>query len=338
MPSQDDFPAARSRFRMIASSWVGRISASGQAGRGREAGSDRQPAASSPCSAAASTMWRAVAAGRATSSPVSEGMCPKISRQCPKRAFIPPRRVPTVDSCRPICLRPPPRAIAAAARSSLTDLWRPVATGAHRDIRRPGRRQPRKTCLAPSSTRRCPTTSPIPIPPSSASVSIPSSSTSGSASGCSDDEDVHAAARNSDVLSSRDGVSLRGFGPSVVLIADPPDHTRLRHVAAPVFTKRSVNQLTSDIQQLAGVRCCAAQRRGRGSCCRVDDPDADQRHRRDPGCSTGTLADVSCGLGPVRATVRAAVACRGDASTRVQPAGVFPDAHLHGRRNATASG
>lgn len=65
-------------------------------------------------------------------------------------------------------------------------------------------------------------------------------------------DDVHAAARNSGVLSSRDGIMLRSFTASAVLLADPPEHTRLRHIAAPVFTKRAVNTLTSDIERLAG--------------------------------------------------------------------------------------
>ena len=159
-------------------------------------------------------------------------------------------------------LRPPPRAIAAAARSSLTDLWRPVATGAYRDIRRP------RPQAAPKDLPR---TIFDPTLPDNIANPHPAFERIREHPVVVNErlgvwmlgryEDVHAAARNSDVLSSRDGVSLRGFGPSVVLIADPPDHTRLRHVAAPVFTKRSVNQLTSDIQQLAG-ECVAALRSG----------------------------------------------------------------------------
>lgn len=72
-------------------------------------------------------------------------------------------------------------------------------------------------------------------------------------------DDVHAAARNSDVLSSRDGIMLRSFAASAVLLADPPEHTRLRHIAAPVFTKRAVKTLTSDIERMADESIAALQ-------------------------------------------------------------------------------
>jgi len=38
---------------------------------------------------------------------------------------------------------------------------------------------------------------------------------------------------------------------NVVLLSDPPEHTRLRHVVAPLFSKRAVQAQTSDIRQLA---------------------------------------------------------------------------------------
>jgi beta-dihydromenaquinone-9 omega-hydroxylase len=64
-------------------------------------------------------------------------------------------------------------------------------------------------------------------------------------------DDVHAAVRNNVVFSSRDGVMLRSFVASVVLSADPPDHTRLRHITAPMFSKRAVQTRTTDIRDLA---------------------------------------------------------------------------------------
>ncbi len=63
--------------------------------------------------------------------------------------------------------------------------------------------------------------------------------------------DVHTAVRNNVVFSSQDGVMLRSFVASVVLTTDPPDHTRLRHIAAPMFSKRAVQTLTTDIRELA---------------------------------------------------------------------------------------
>jgi len=44
---------------------------------------------------------------------------------------------------------------------------------------------------------------------------------------------------------------LRWFVASVVLTTDPPDHTRLRHIAAPMFSKRAVQTLARDIRELA---------------------------------------------------------------------------------------
>ena len=64
-------------------------------------------------------------------------------------------------------------------------------------------------------------------------------------------DDVHAAARDSATFSSTDGILLRSFGASAVVFAQPPDHTRLRRVAAPIFNKRAVGDLTSEIRQLA---------------------------------------------------------------------------------------
>lgn len=147
---------------------------------------------------------------------------------------------------------PPPRAIAAAARSSLSDLWRPVAAGAYRDIRRP---------RAHAAPKMLPRSTFDPTLPDNIVNPYPALGRIREHPVVVNErlgvwmlgrhEDVHAAARNSEALSSRDGITLRGYSPSVVLLADPPDHTRLRHIVAPAFTKRAVNQLTSDIEVLA---------------------------------------------------------------------------------------
>lgn len=148
--------------------------------------------------------------------------------------------------------KPPPRAIASAARSSLTDLWRPVAAGAYRDIRRPRPQIVSKSLPRTTFDPTLPDSIANPYPEMARIREYPvviNERLGVWMLGRYDD--VHAAARNSEVLSSRDGITLRGFAPSVVLMADPPDHTRLRHIVAPVFTKRAVKTLTSDIERLA---------------------------------------------------------------------------------------
>ncbi|MFN8032013.1 MAG: cytochrome P450 [Mycobacterium sp.] len=160
-------------------------------------------------------------------------------------------------------LRPPPRAIASAARSSLTDLWHPVAAGAYRDLRRPRPRTVAKVLPRTTFDPTLPANIANPYPALERIREHPvvvNERLGVWMLGRYDD--VHAAARNSDVLSSRDGIMLRGFAPSVVLLADPPDHTRLRHIAAPVFTKRAVKTLESDIERLADESVAALRNGG----------------------------------------------------------------------------
>ena len=134
----------------------------------------------------------------------------------------------------------------------MTDLWRPVATGVYRDLRRPR--------------------------PHSAPASVPRTTfdptLAGSIANPHPDlerlrehpvvvnerlgvwmigryDDVHAAVRNNAVFSSKDGIMLRSFVATAVLTADPPDHTRLRHIAAPMFSRRAVQTLTTGIRELA---------------------------------------------------------------------------------------
>lgn len=150
-------------------------------------------------------------------------------------------------------LRPPPWAIVSAARSSVTDLWRPVATGAYRDLRRP------RANAAPASVPR---TAFDPTLAQNVADPYPELRRIREHPVVVNErlgvwmigryDDVHAAVRNNLMFSSRDGIMLRSFVASAVLTADPPDHTRLRHVTAPMFSKRSVQTLTTDIRALAG--------------------------------------------------------------------------------------
>ncbi len=64
-------------------------------------------------------------------------------------------------------------------------------------------------------------------------------------------DDVHSAIRDSAAFTSRDGITLRSFVANMVVFTDPPDHTRLRHIVAPLFSKRAVQTWTTDIRALA---------------------------------------------------------------------------------------
>ncbi len=149
-------------------------------------------------------------------------------------------------------LKPPPRALFSAARSSVSSLLRPVATGAYRDLRRP-----RPSSASPSVPRTTldPTLAPHianPYPDYQRIREHPvviNERLGVWMIGRYDD--VHAAVRDNVVFSSKDGVMLRSFVSSVVLLADPPEHTRLRHITAPMFSKRAVRTYTADIRALA---------------------------------------------------------------------------------------
>ncbi|MGB0878043.1 MAG: cytochrome P450 [Mycobacterium sp.] len=149
-------------------------------------------------------------------------------------------------------IRPTPAALLAATRGSVTDLLKPAATGAYRDLRRPKSR-----------------TAPVTVPRTTFDPTLPDNIANpypalaqirqhpvvvNEALGVwmlGRYEDVHAAARDSASFSSTDGILLRSFGASAVVFAQPPDHTRLRRVAAPMFNKRAVADLTSGIRELA---------------------------------------------------------------------------------------
>ena len=62
-------------------------------------------------------------------------------------------------------------------------------------------------------------------------------------------EDVTAAARAHDVLSSSSGVLLRSTVIPSVVSTDEPDHARLRRVAAPYFTPSAMRRLEGSLAQ-----------------------------------------------------------------------------------------
>jgi len=140
----------------------------------------------------------------------------------------------------------------SAARSSVISLLRPVATGAYRDLRRP------RSSSAPASVPRTtldPTLAPHiadPYPDYERIREHPvvvNERLGVWMIGRYDD--VHTAVRDNVAFSSKDGVMLRSFVSSVVLLADPPEHTRLRRITAPMFSKRAVQSFTTDIRALA---------------------------------------------------------------------------------------
>ncbi len=149
-------------------------------------------------------------------------------------------------------LRPPPRAVISAARNSVPELWRPVAIGAYRDLRRP---RPR------SAAASVPRTTFDPTLPGSIANPYPDLERIREHPVVVNEhlgvwmigryEDVHSAVRDNVAFSSRDGIMLRSFVANMVMFADPPDHTRLRHAATPLFTKRSVKTRTTVIRELA---------------------------------------------------------------------------------------
>ncbi|CQD14281.1 cytochrome P450 [Mycobacterium lentiflavum] len=147
--------------------------------------------------------------------------------------------------------KPPPRAIVSAARSSVNDLLRPIATGAYRDLRRP---RPRSAVSLPRTTFDPTLAHSIANPYSDFERIREHPVVVNERLGVwmiGRHHDVHSAVRNNAVFSSKDGIMLRSFVTSAVLTTDPPDHTRLRHITAPMFSKRVVQTLTTDIRELA---------------------------------------------------------------------------------------
>ena len=73
-------------------------------------------------------------------------------------------------------------------------------------------------------------------------------------------DDVVAAARAHDVLSSSSGILLRSAPLPGVVSTDEPDHTRLRRVTAPAFTPAAVRRLQAALERFVapGVRAVAS--------------------------------------------------------------------------------
>ncbi len=149
-------------------------------------------------------------------------------------------------------LRPAPLALVSAARSSVADLWRPVAAGGYRDLRRP------RPHSAPASVPRTtfdPTllrniADPYPELRRLREHRVTVNERLGVWM-LGRYDDVHTIVRDSTVFTSRDGIMLRSFVANMVIFTDPPDHTRLRHIVAPLFSKRAVHTWRDDIRALA---------------------------------------------------------------------------------------
>ncbi len=64
-------------------------------------------------------------------------------------------------------------------------------------------------------------------------------------------DDVYAAVRNPEALSSAEGVAYRRMFVPMMLTVDPPDHTRLRRIVSREFTPRTLERWTAMIDRLA---------------------------------------------------------------------------------------
>ncbi|CAN3127994.1 cytochrome P450 [Mycobacterium sp. smrl_JER01] len=150
-----------------------------------------------------------------------------------------------------VAFKPSARALASAARKSAPEIWRTTAIGLYRDARRP------RSGSAPASLPR---TMFDPTRPEKIANPYPDLERIREHPVVVNErlgvwmigryEDVHAAVRENSVLSSRDGIALQSFVVSSVLTAEPPNHTRLRRIVAPLLSKRSVQIQTSDIRDL----------------------------------------------------------------------------------------
>lgn len=154
-----------------------------------------------------------------------------------------------------VAFKPSTRALISAARKSAPEIGRSIAIGMYRDARRP------RSGSAPASVPR---TTFDPTLPDTIANPYPDLERIREHPVVANErlgvwmigryDDVHAAVRENSALSSKDGIGLQAVVTSVVATAEPPDHTRLRRIAAPLLTKRSVQIQTSDIRDLT----CAA--------------------------------------------------------------------------------
>lgn len=151
-------------------------------------------------------------------------------------------------------LHPTPRAIAAAARTAVTELGRPVVVGSYRDLRRPRVRR------APPAVPR---TTFDPTLPASIANPYPDFARIREHQAVVNEQldvwmlgryaDVHAAARDNTTFSSASGIMLRSTPGPAMIVTDPPDHERLRRVTQPMFSKKALASLADEIRTLATV-------------------------------------------------------------------------------------
>lgn len=149
-------------------------------------------------------------------------------------------------------MRPPPRAVLSAVRGTVTDLVTPTLAGVWQDLRRPSAR---------SASAAVPRTSFDPRLPESIADPYQALARIREHPVVVNEElgvwmmsrhhDVHAATRDNVTFTSREGAVLRSVALKMVVFVDPPDHTRLRQIAVPLFTKRAVRDLEWDIAELA---------------------------------------------------------------------------------------
>jgi len=149
-------------------------------------------------------------------------------------------------------LRPPPKAIASAARTFVTDLGLPFAEGAYRDLRRP------RVRTVPAAVAR---TTFDPTLPDMIANPYPELERIREHPVVVNERlgvwmlgryhDVDAAVRADETFSSADGITLRSAPLKAMIVSDKPDHTRLRRITAPMFSRKAIAALTSDIGLLA---------------------------------------------------------------------------------------
>ncbi len=150
-----------------------------------------------------------------------------------------------------VAFTPSKRAFMSAARKSAPDIGRSIALGMYRDARRP------RSASAPASVPR---TTFDPTLPDKIANPYPDLERIREHPVVVNEalnvwmigryDDVHTAVRENLVMSSKDGIGLQAVVTTVVATADPPEHTRLRRIAAPLLSKRSVQIQISDIHDL----------------------------------------------------------------------------------------
>ncbi len=151
-------------------------------------------------------------------------------------------------------LRPPPRAIAAATRTAVTELGPPLVVGTYRDLCRPrARRAPQSVprtdfdpTLADSIVNPYPDFERLREHPVVVNELLDVWMLGRYT-------DVHAAARDHQMFSSASGIMLRSTPGPAMIVTDPPDHDRLRQVTQPMFSKKSIASLTAEIRALADI-------------------------------------------------------------------------------------